>query len=307
MIYYVKGDLFQSPAQALVNTVNTEGVMGKGIALQFKIIFPEMFRQYRDICEQGKFKTGQLWLFKTSHKWILNFPTKTVWRQPSRVEYIRAGLENFVANFSALGIHSIAFPRLGCGNGELSWKTVVQPMMKKYLSPLPVDCFIYPHKPSPEAPEHRTAKEIKKWLQSEPEALPFSAVWEDLNELLQKKHSFQTLSKGTKFSATIVKEPAGIRIKDRGAYISHGTLLTFWKQIRSYGLTARPLVPGGLEKTISYIAPIFAELPYIKVVRMSETYKGLESNPAFGLQYLAPNQTGVGDLDLFLNQVTRKE
>jgi len=80
MITFVKGNLFESPAKVLVNTVNTVGVMGKGIAKTFKEIYPDMFKEYQGFCEKGQFKIGQLWLYTTKHKWILNFPTKKQWR-----------------------------------------------------------------------------------------------------------------------------------------------------------------------------------------------------------------------------------
>ena len=121
MITYVVGDLFQSPAKVLVNTVNTVGVMGSGIAKDFKHIYPDMFKQYQQFCEQGQFNVGQLWIYKTPHKWILNFLTKAHWRQKSRPEYIEQGLQKFVATYAEKGITSISFPRLGCGNGELDW------------------------------------------------------------------------------------------------------------------------------------------------------------------------------------------
>ena len=91
MITYVQGNLFESPAQVLVNTVNTVGVMGKGIALQFKKIYPDMFKEYRDLCERKQFKIGSLHLYKTPHKWILNFATKREWRRPSQLQYIPRG------------------------------------------------------------------------------------------------------------------------------------------------------------------------------------------------------------------------
>ena len=93
-ITYVRGNLFESPAQVLVNTVNTVGVMGKGVALEFKKLFPEMFEEYRRLCEGRLLKIGMLHIYRTPHKWVLNFPTKEHWRQPSRVEYIDAGQED---------------------------------------------------------------------------------------------------------------------------------------------------------------------------------------------------------------------
>ena len=118
MITYVVCDLFESPARVLVNTVNTVGVMGKGIAKQFKQIYPEMFQEYQQICERHSLDIGELWLYKTANRWILNFPTKRHWRQPSRVEYIERGLRTFVEMYHIYGITSVSFPQLGCGNGE---------------------------------------------------------------------------------------------------------------------------------------------------------------------------------------------
>ena len=143
MITYVVGDIFTSPAKVLVNTVNTVGVMGKGIAYGFKRIYPEMFEQYQYFCEEGMFNVGQLWLYKTPHKWILNFPTKKHWRSKSKVEYIEAGLQKFVDTYDLKGMLSVAFPMLGCGNGGLDWNTQIQPLMEEYLTDLPIDIFIY--------------------------------------------------------------------------------------------------------------------------------------------------------------------
>ncbi|MCC7430560.1 macro domain-containing protein, partial [bacterium] len=82
MINYIKGSLFESPAKVLVNTVNTVGAMGKGIAKTFKLLYPEMFEAYQKLCENKQFKVGELWLYKTPNKWILNFPTKKHWKSP---------------------------------------------------------------------------------------------------------------------------------------------------------------------------------------------------------------------------------
>ena len=146
MITYVVGDLFTSPAKVLVNTVNTVGVMGKGIAKDFKRIYPEMFEQYQYFCEQGLFNVGQLWLYKTPHKWILNFPTKKHWRGKSKIDYIEDGLRKFVDTYDEKGIESISFPMLGCGHGGLVWEKEVQPLMENYLADLPINIFIHLHR-----------------------------------------------------------------------------------------------------------------------------------------------------------------
>lgn len=143
MITYVAGSLFNSPAQVLVNAVNTHGVMGKGIAAEFKRRYPEMFADYHQQCKLGMLQIGMLWVYKSPGKSILNFPTKKHWRDPSKPEYIEAGLERFSTEYAQLGIRSIAFPALGCGNGGLDWERVIKPMMEDYLNKLPIDAFIY--------------------------------------------------------------------------------------------------------------------------------------------------------------------
>src|SRR6218665_523136 len=113
------GDIFQSRAQTLVNTVNCLGVMGKGLALRFKEEYPEMFDAYSEICKKGLLDIGKLWLYKTDRKWILNFPTKYDWRMPSQESYIERGLDKFLKTYKQKNIESIAFPLLGANNGNI--------------------------------------------------------------------------------------------------------------------------------------------------------------------------------------------
>lgn len=143
MITYDQGDLFQSNAKVLVNPVNVMGVMGKGLALEFKKRYPAMFEEYRTLCENGQFKIGDLWLYKASDKWVLNFPTKQHWREPSTVEIIQAGLKKFIVTYEEDGITSIAFPKLGSGLGGLDWEKQVRPIMEQYLQTLPIEILIY--------------------------------------------------------------------------------------------------------------------------------------------------------------------
>ncbi|MBO6283479.1 MAG: macro domain-containing protein, partial [Pseudobutyrivibrio sp.] len=113
MLKYIEGDIFSSPAQVLVNTVNTVGVMGKGIALEYKKRYPEMFNQYKLQCDRHKLVVGKLILWYGIDHWILQFPTKEHWRNPSKLEYIERGLMTFVNKYADYNISSIAFPKLG--------------------------------------------------------------------------------------------------------------------------------------------------------------------------------------------------
>jgi len=286
MILYVKGNLLQAPAQVLVNTVNTVGVMGRGIALEFKRLFPEMYRQYRELCERGQFKIGMLWLYKSPNKWVLNLPTKKHWRNPSRVEYVDEGLRKFVSSYADSGIHSIAFPALGCGNGELDFETQVKPLMEKYLRQLPVEVFIYPVRRSVFV-EHLNPEEMKKWLRSEPTNLPFAEVWDDLTQLLGRRVSFETVARKRPFVARISQDPLGIEIvaaKQR-YYVQYETLVAFWQQLRAHGFSMRHIAPG-IDRQMSYLISIFAELGYVTPVHVADSYDRLQNAVVTGLQVL---------------------
>ena len=137
------GDLFESHAQVLVNTVNCVGVMGKGIAKEFKKRFPYMFDEYKLLCEEKKIRPGVPYMYSNlAQQYILNFPTKDHWKSPSKLSYVIAGLDWFRAHYKEYNISSVAFPPLGCGNGGLSW-SVVGPLMYSKLHDLPLDIEIY--------------------------------------------------------------------------------------------------------------------------------------------------------------------
>jgi O-acetyl-ADP-ribose deacetylase (regulator of RNase III) len=132
------GNLLQADVDALVNTVNAEGVMGKGIALQFKKAFPDNFRSYERDCKAGEVAPGRMHVVRriASPRFIINFPTKKHWRHPSKIEYVRDGLRDLVAKVRELGIRSIAIPPLGCGNGGLDWSDV-SPLIVQAFASLP--------------------------------------------------------------------------------------------------------------------------------------------------------------------------
>ncbi|WP_270640610.1 type II toxin-antitoxin system antitoxin DNA ADP-ribosyl glycohydrolase DarG [Longibaculum muris] len=143
MINIVIGNIFESKMDVLVNTVNCVGVMGKGIASDFKKKYPAMFDEYKKLCDQHSLKTGTLYPYLENNKVkLVNFPTKQHWRSPSKLEYITEGLEWFVKHYAELNIKSIAFPPLGCGNGGLSWDQI-GPIMYQYLKDLPIEIEIY--------------------------------------------------------------------------------------------------------------------------------------------------------------------
>lgn len=147
MFNFVVGNLLESDAFALVNTVNCEGYMGKGIAYQFKLRFPEMNSEYIKQCKQHKIRPGVLHTYLERSKLIVNFPTKDKWREKSKMEYIDSGLDALVELIKQRNIPSIAIPPLGSGNGGLIWDEVKQLIISK-LSSLENTVDIYIYEPS---------------------------------------------------------------------------------------------------------------------------------------------------------------
>jgi O-acetyl-ADP-ribose deacetylase (regulator of RNase III) len=147
MITYVKGNLLDSPAVALVNTVNLAGVMGKGIALQFKKAFPHNLEVYRKACREGELAIGKILAvvdrnLLLGEKLILNVPTKTDWRLPAQYDYVDRGLIALREYLLINRISSLAVPALGCGNGGLDWDRV-KPMIERRLVEIDCDIFVY--------------------------------------------------------------------------------------------------------------------------------------------------------------------
>ena len=147
MMRFTTGNLLEAKVAALVNTVNTVGVMGKGLALMFKERFPENYTAYVKACRAEEVQTGQMFVFPVEEKsglqWIVNFPTKQHWRLPTKIEWVRDGLVALRDTIQDKQISSIALPPLGCGNGGLQW-SVVRPLVEEVLSGLrAVEILVY--------------------------------------------------------------------------------------------------------------------------------------------------------------------
>lgn len=142
MLTYSNSTVFNVEAQTIANTINCEGVMGAGIALEFKLRYPKMFEDYVRRYERKEVRIGEPYLFREyGYPWILNFPTKKHWKYPSKLDWIQQGLEHFASHYQESGITSIAFPMLGTNNGHLDW-TEVMSLMEHYLGALSINVQI---------------------------------------------------------------------------------------------------------------------------------------------------------------------
>lgn len=159
MVTYVQGDIFKSPAQVLTNTVNCVGVMGKGVALEFKNRYRGLFEDYRSRCDKQSVQPGKPYLWENDRYQILNFPTKRHWKDKSRLDDIEAGLKYLAENYSKMGIDSLAMPALGCGNGGLNWNDV-KPLIDKYLGSI-VDLDVYVYQPQQSSLQTGTSSDKK--------------------------------------------------------------------------------------------------------------------------------------------------
>lgn len=154
MIREAHGDLLSAEVDAIVNTVNTVGVMGKGIALQFKKRFPGNFKAYSTACKSGEVKLGKMFVYDAgqlvSPRWVINFPTKQHWKSRSRLTDVDSGLDDLARVIEELGIRSIALPPLGCGLGGLDWADV-RPLIERKLANVDADVTVYPPEGAPPA------------------------------------------------------------------------------------------------------------------------------------------------------------
>lgn len=291
MITYVIGDVLQSPARVLVNAVNTVGVMGKGIAYDFKLCYPAMFEQYRVLCQHGAFTMGQLMLHKTPHKWVLNFPTKRHWRADARLDDIETGLQNFAAIYAERGITSVSFPRLGVGSGGLYWQREVRPLMEHYLAPLPIQVFIHLFDENDVFVEkERNIRAIRAWLEGNPQPVSFAKLTRDLNRLLNRDYKLKTVDGLTTFSVGRDPKRKGNNLiflasgDPQPLFVSESLLGETWAYIRSAGYALPMNLPGGLDASAPLIVGLLTQLDYVRPVHLYCD----DGTLATGLHYIPP-------------------
>lgn len=265
MLQFVNTSLLEADSQTVVNTVNTVGVMGKGLAKYFAEKYPEMLKPYKEHCKDGSLTTGKLWLWKAQDQWILNFPTKQHWKQPSKLEYIESGLKKFVEKYEERGIREISFPRLGCGNGGLDWEDV-RPLMERYLENLPITVYIHDFQVDLGAPEHNSSFMPKAFSRS------FDSFLKDLEQIiLEHQGSFKTIESQINFEATLIQD-VGLSItllNKISTEIPTDELFEAWQMLLHGPLTENRLV-GAAKEFSDYLLGLFATLPYVRPIQMRQ-------------------------------------
>jgi O-acetyl-ADP-ribose deacetylase (regulator of RNase III) len=263
MIRETQGNLLQADAEALVNTVNTVGFMGKGIALQFKQAWPDNFEAYAEACRAEQVRPGRMFVFETglmvNPKYIVNFPTKRHWRGNSRIEDIVSGLEALIQEVRDRKIHSIAVPPLGCGNGGLDWG-VVRPLIEQAFAQVPdVEVLLF----SPAgAPEARTMPVNT----ARPEMTPARALFVKLMDAYASLDYRRTLLEIQKLAYFLQEAGEPLRLRfQAGHYGPYAPNLNKVLErieghfIRGYGDSQKPdaeidLLPGAVDEAEAFLA-----------------------------------------------------
>lgn len=226
-----------------------------------------MFELYKTACEKKRLQIGKLMLVNEQDHLILLFPTKESWRLPSKIEYIEKGLKTFVENYTQNNITSIAFPKLGCGNGELSWD-VVRPLMEKYLKDLPIDIYIYLGSGDPNEPEHKHPKEMQEWLRANAKDMSFNGLTEDIKQMtfmLPYELEINDKKYEVTFKETLIFKSDSCEIN-----ISEDDFYAEWDAIRNSSI-----VIADKEKLESYlITELLASLNYLVKIKKLDKVSG---------------------------------
>jgi O-acetyl-ADP-ribose deacetylase (regulator of RNase III)/uncharacterized protein YwgA len=250
MITYHTGNLLEAQTEALVNTVNTVGVMGKGIALQFKEQYPHNNKLYVKACKTGALTIGKLLIVEESTlegtKLIVNFPTKKDWKHPSVYAYIESGLEALAAELRKGTIKSIAIPPLGCGNGGLDWSKV-KPMMMQYLQNLPVDIHIYEPNEAIKAHLQKETQKTKSVALTDKRAMLLYAMFnyelsmnDSVNVFVANKLAYFLQRVGEPMRLTFQKAPYG-PFSPQVAHVLYNLNGTYLKGLEQF--EAKPFEP----------------------------------------------------------------
>lgn len=271
MLKFHRTSLLDSKAQTIVNTVNTVGVMGKGIAAAFKKKFPDMYEGYKAHCDSGVFLAGTSWLWKGNDQWVLNFATKKHWRNPSRMDYLESGLLEFREKFDDWSIREIAFPRLGCGNGGLKWDDV-RPLMVEHLNDLPITVYIHDFEKNIGFPEHSDDGDDDKLpLFASSDPVNFDNFCDDIKRLVERHNGeLETFKYAQNFCLSISDEfEISLADKANTVVANKDDLFQIWSQL-GHSPVSRFDLPESAYKNAMVIFSTLSQLSYIRTINLAD-------------------------------------
>ncbi|MEG3084344.1 macro domain-containing protein [Sphingomonas sp. PB2P12] len=280
MLIYRRTSIFDSPAQTLVNTVNCVGVMGKGLAQAFKHREPDMFSGYKKICDRKALEPGKLWLWRGRQGWVLNFPTKIHWKNPSKIEWIERGLEKFVDAYVGQGITEVSFPQLGCGNGGLDWAEV-RPVMEHYLCRVNIPVYIHDFTVDVGLPEH--LEPIAEALRNDrSSSSDFTGFMESIGKVISYSQGrLTTLDSASSFRATL-RHDRGLAIETEksSCLLDEDDLRGVWFDVQSGLVTKRD---AGWASSVG-AEPILSLLSVLPDMRPVQIQRAGQNEPEFAVE-----------------------
>jgi O-acetyl-ADP-ribose deacetylase (regulator of RNase III)/uncharacterized protein YwgA len=313
MITFRVGNILESQSEALVNTVNTVGIMGKGVALAFRKTFPDAMEEYLRAVRENKIRVGEVQVVKTRYitpRYIINFPTKTHWRYPSKIEYIETGLSDLVLKIKDYQIRSISLPPLGCGNGKLDWK-IVKPLMISRLGQIAdnVEVIIYEPGFSDQEVVHKEeikltpARAMLIYLLKQYQVLGYS-----VNLLVAQKLAYLLQRFGEPLNLEFEKGtygPYAHRLFHLLKYLN-GYFIRFREEENTPG-TIITIEAGRYPLVEDYIADELSEEKKERLQKVLKAIEGFES--PFGLELLATvdfivQQTRASDYETIMKDIS---
>ena len=290
MLTYVYGDLFYSPAQVLVNPVNTLGTMSTGLSHDFKRYFPDMFAQYQALCQRDEFDIGQIMLYRTPHKIILNLPTRKHARAKARPDYVEAALRKFVAHYAELGLLTVSFPLLD--DADIPWESELKPLMESYLLPLPISLYVHLPARRPDLAYRPGGRVQRTWLNGQPRRIRFERFWADLLAIVRQNPTMHTLDAPAEpfrvqAEAGDSRRRLSLKINPANAaaiFIPETLLRDLWQFVERGGYLLLHNLPGGLADYGAYLLPILSQLDYLWPLELEPA----GSVATLGLHYIPP-------------------
>jgi O-acetyl-ADP-ribose deacetylase (regulator of RNase III) len=291
MITLVYGELFYSPARVLVNPVNVTGAMKAGLAADFRWFFPAMFEAYRERCQTDRFRIGQLMLYKTPHRWILNLPVKRHWRASATLETIEQGLTLFERVYADYGMTSVSFPLLGTEQDGLAAAEVLS-LMVACLDPLPIPVYVHQMPQTDDSTNaSRNRRVLRHWLNGQPVRVSFARFQNDMLACVRERDRFHTLDDGHEFRVTATEASGRQRFsvkmsprRGESVFLPETQLRDVWQHVRRSGYVLPQTLPSGLDAHAPFLVALLSELPYVQSVQLAAP----GSDPVTGLHLIPP-------------------
>ncbi len=292
-VTFRSGDLLKDKSEAITNTVNCVGVMGKGIALQFKQRWPRNFKAYADACKHKAIKPGRVFIYDMGQweepRYIINFPTKVHWRGDSKIEYIESGLRDLIAQAERLGIKSIALPPLGCGNGGLEWREVKRVILDAFKDHPDIQVNLFEPKGAPRPEDMIIQTEKPRMTPGRAAIITIISIYREmeyaLSQLEAQKLAYFLEEAGEDLKLAFVQHNYG-PYSDKLRHVLKAIDSHYIAGVGDFsGDSEITILPGALDQANEFIESNKAHELHERVQRVARLINGFET--PYGMELLA--------------------